>query len=166
MQLFGKSAHHSGMQVKTDIRNGQNLNMFLNDLGYVTWWDANGILNVKAESDKERMKLCKRILAEYSKSGWVPYHLSLSCISVGKACREDKVKFFGQATQIMEFRNTLGVFRIILFEGEDGNNYVWKCYTDNLPPATRRQISGNMVCTLKNGKKVMNLIKRVRTYDV
>lgn len=153
------------IQAKTDIRNGKSLQIFLEDLGYRTWWDGNGIINVLPETP-DRNKFVKSVLKEYTNTGWVPYHYALSPASKGKTFSGEKVSFIGKPTQCMEFRNMLGSFHVILFEGEDGNNYVWKSYTGNIPPPERRKISARPVCKLTKGNKILNLISYVRTYEI
>ncbi len=148
------------MEIKTDIRNCKALQFFLEDLGFKTWWDGNLILNVLPSENDELLAM---IAKEYRSTGWVPYHMALSPSFDGEVWTEEKVEFIGKAVQTIEFRNMLGKFNIILFES-DTNNFVWKSYTDNLPPAERRKITARPVTKLTKDGKTMNLISYVRTY--
>lgn len=125
-------------------RTGVNLKLFLEGLGYGCFWE-NYNENFDYLLVNETNEFLEAIKKEVESTGFIPYHYTLSPEKDGVAEYGDKVLFTGITTQINEFRNINGTFKLILFEAD--NNYVWKSYSDKDIPVS---VSGS-------GKRVANL---------
>ena len=154
------------MRILTKPKTGTNMYLFLESMGFDVWWDRPGVIHLKDEDSEDRMEFVKELAKEYRKTDWVPYHLTVVPSHKGKQVISPTVSFVGKASQIVELKSALAGFRIVYFESED-NNYLWKCYGNHIEFSTEhRKISGRMVCTLRKGKQLINLLSHVRMSEV
>lgn len=98
--------------------------------------------------------------------GFIPYHFSLAPKFKGKTTSGEKVAFTGKVHEIKNFQALQGNFQLILFEGDDKRNYLWKTYTVQEPPQHKLDVTGKIkaIITGINDEKIV-LISHCRTKE-
>jgi hypothetical protein len=159
------------MKIQVHKSVGMNLLFFLETFGFKCLWEkVNQNWDVLHVLPDERNELLASIKKEVEKSGHVPYHFSILPQNKGEIAAQDadgKVNFKGKITQVNEFKNISGGFRLVLFECESGNNYLWKSYKDKPLPPNTVSVTGRAVCKLNSlDGGVLNLFNYARMKEV
>lgn len=151
-------------KIKTLYQNSTNLQLFLRYLGIHNWWDGDGILAIVSNEDTR--EFVEKLKKEYRKTGWIPYHLMFDLKHDGFLIKENKVAFTGTVDDVFTIPNAIGSFRIMYIAGDDGNNYMWKTYSEKDIPFGKVKCTGRVVCKLNDGNKIINLLSHVRLTEV
>lgn len=157
------------MKVRAHRKLSVNLKFFLESFGGTCHFDGKNV-----EFDQivieEPGSLTPALLDEIQKYvdqwGFIPYHFSLAPKFKGKTISGEKVAFTGKVHEIKNFQALQGNFQLILFEGEDKRNYLWKTYTVQEPPQTKLDVTGKIkaIITGTNEEKIV-LISHCRTKE-
>lgn len=151
------------MKIEIPRRNAINLKLFLEGLGFCCVFNLTPNADVVEMVVKEDNEFISSILSYVQEKGFIPYHYTISPLNKGAV--QTEIKFEGKATQVNEFVNVSGRFRLVLFEGE--NNFLWKTYSDTEIPTTLIAVSGRYVTSFPSlDGKILNLINYVRLKEI
>ena len=152
------------MKIEVSRRNAINLKLFLEGLGYSCVFNLTPNRDVVELITKEDNEFLSDIREYMINKGFIPYHYTISPTNKGEL-HKGSVGVRAVATQINEFNNVSGKFRLILFEGE--NNFLWKTYSEVEIPKGIVNVSGRYVATITGkGGQIINLINYVRIKSV
>jgi hypothetical protein len=147
------------VKIQTHKMLGANIKMFLDAFEYKSVWNSvdedTDELIVFTDGDT---KFLESVKAEAEGGVFVPYQFSVSPKNKGKKLIDDTVEFVGKMSEIREFQNVSGKFRIVLFES-NGFNFLWKVYSSekDLKLDNIYTVKGRVVCMLE-GLKGENLV--------
>jgi hypothetical protein len=138
------------VKIEVHRSNSANLKLFLDTLGFKCLfgrvnddWDSVTVL------PDHRIELLRKVRDELERSGHLPYQYVLSPQSSGRMVSGARAEFVGKVTQQVELQNVSGRFRLILFETDSGENWVWKCYgADKEFPVGYVSVTGRVVCKI------------------
>ena len=157
------------MKVRAHRKLSVNLKFFLESFGGTCHFDGKNV-----EFDQivieEPGSLTPALLDEIQKYidqwGFIPYHFSLAPKFKGKTVSGEKVAFTGKVHEIKNFQALQGNFQLILFEGDDKRNDLWKTYTVQEPPQHKLDVTGKIkaIITGTNEEKIV-LISHCRTKE-
>lgn len=164
--------------------NSINLKLFLETLGFESYFMKTGEYDDLLVIPDSRIELLKKVKQYVEHFKFIPYHYALEVGDDGDTVTAEKISFMGACVQTVEFNAVSGRFTLLLFRGE-GMNVLWKTYGEvnlpSLPPTFSKpslggsfstptferklqlSISGRMKAVIKSKEEnVINLISHCR----
>ena len=148
------------MKIRAHRKLSVNLKLFLETFGAKCHFDiSDGTTDeiVIEEMGSLTPSLLEETQAYVEQWGFIPYHFSLAPKHKGKTISGDKTAFTGKVHEIKNFQALQGNFQLILFDGDDKRNYLWKTYTVQEPPSTTLNVTGKIKAII-NGTKEEKII--------
>lgn len=145
--------------------NSINLKLFLETLGFESYFMKTGEYDDLLVIPDSRIELLKKVKQYVEHFKFIPYHYALEVGDDGDTVTAEKISFMGACVQTVEFNAVSGRFTLLLFRGEN-MNVLWKTYREvntelfQKPP---HNISGRMKAVIKSKEgNVINLISHCR----